>query len=259
MRNYNEELFDHICDYVERTGLHMDIDEEEGCFSGGVKLEGPMRAARLRIFVLKDGLRVWGIYPMGADARSAKSLQRVGQYLHRANYGMNDGKFEFDDSDGEVGFSLFRDCTDGLPSDKVLNRSLVKVTAMLDLYAEGLMETLFTNRPIEEIAREYRGSDRLLARLKALRDAVRQKAEEDEEESDDFEAERGEPDEDEEDDEGEALTGEWMPTEEEQERSQKMHRFMQALILASLRAKAAAAAEAEAKDQNENKNEERHT
>lgn len=165
--NQNHELIDRLQEFLNGDGVHMDFDEETETLTGNLELAGGMRRGRLQIFALRNGMIMRCSYPLGADIRSAESLARVSEFVNRCNFALPNGNFELDYSDGEVAYKLFHDCTDGLPSDRLLRRSLASVSLMMDTYADGLAQTVFTKQPIKEIVAECENDEH---RLRCLRE-----------------------------------------------------------------------------------------
>jgi len=70
-------------------------------------------------------------------------LPQVGEYLHRANYGMTIGNFELDFSDGEVRYKTSID-VEGDRLTPALVRQMVLANVMLmDRYLPGLMAVMY--------------------------------------------------------------------------------------------------------------------
>lgn len=155
MKETIEALNEHIRDYL--TGKEINFkyyESENGVFSFRIGLEGKMQSSKFEIYIAHTGFTLRCSYPVKADSESPRSMARAAEYLHRCSYGMRNGCFELDYSDGEAAYRLFHNCMDGLPSDEALYYCLALATSMLEHYAEGFLQTLYTDRPVEEIAQE---------------------------------------------------------------------------------------------------------
>ena len=77
-------------------------------------------------------------------------MAQVAEYLTRANFGLRNGNFELDYSDGEIRYKTFVDCEDLLPSAAVLRDAVTIPVDMFDRYGNGLMSVVLGVRTPEE-------------------------------------------------------------------------------------------------------------
>ena len=77
-------------------------------------------------------------------------MAQVAEYLTRANYGLRNGNFELDYSDGEIRYKVFVDCEDLLPSAAVLRDAVIIPVDMFDRYGNGLLSVVLGVRTPEE-------------------------------------------------------------------------------------------------------------
>ena len=71
-------------------------------------------------------------------------LPAVSEYLHRANYGLKNGNFELDYSDGEIRYKSYVNFRNSILSDKIITESIMMPIAMFTKYGNNLLETMVT-------------------------------------------------------------------------------------------------------------------
>ncbi len=75
----------------------------------------------------------------------------VAEYLHRANYGLPNGNFEFDYDTGAIHFKTYFDCPGGVVTDKQLEDSMAIGLTLFDRYGDGLYEILRSRSMAKEL------------------------------------------------------------------------------------------------------------
>lgn len=66
----------------------------------------------------------------------------VAEFLHRANYGLKNGNFEMDYSDGEITYKTFVNFSNTDVSEEVLEDSIYVGIAMIYKYGNGLLKIM---------------------------------------------------------------------------------------------------------------------
>lgn len=66
-------------------------------------------------------------------------MAEMSEFLHRANYGMVFGCFEFDHDDGEIRFRVSINCIDDLPGPDTLEDLWDLPAMMMDRYGNGIL------------------------------------------------------------------------------------------------------------------------
>ncbi len=80
--------------------------------------------------------------------------QMIADAVHRANFGMKVGAFEFDMNDGELRFHASNILDNENVSDQLVGRMLATSLHMMDRYLPGFMSIIFANEsPKEAIQR----------------------------------------------------------------------------------------------------------
>lgn len=78
----------------------------------------------------------------------------VGEFLHRANYGLKNGNFEMDYRDGEIRYKSFVYLENIVISEEVVEDSIFVGIAMLDRYGKGLLKIMLGESTPEECIEE---------------------------------------------------------------------------------------------------------
>ncbi len=136
---YTESIAKKIEAYLKEQDWSFTFDSLGGMFSVEAELTCALGAALVIYQVTEDGFLC---YTTIMDDAPAEMRPVVGEYLHRANYGLPNGNFEFDYDDGSIHFKTWFDCPDGLPTEKQLADSISIGLSVLDHYGNGLYELL---------------------------------------------------------------------------------------------------------------------
>lgn len=150
---YSKQLKDCIQNYFEKDEWHYTFDEQRRSFKAGINLDVKLNRCDIIVEIKEDYYLVYGMIALNADTAC---MNAVSEYLHRVNYGLKFGSFEFDLRDGEIRYKMYVDCGDNcdcIPSESVIQRSLEIPALMFEKYGDGLLGIMFGNlTPKEAIA-----------------------------------------------------------------------------------------------------------
>ena len=141
--NYSESIAHSIETYLKENDWTFDFDVIHGTISVEAELSCRLASAIVVYQITEAGFLCYTGLPV--DAESSVRPQ-VGEYLHRANYGLPNGNFEFNYDDGSIHYKTVFDCPDGVPSQKQLEDSMAIGLTVIDHYGDGLYEIL--NSPV---------------------------------------------------------------------------------------------------------------
>ena len=79
----------------------------------------------------------------GVAIPKAKKLSAMAEFLCRANYGMRNGNFELGCDDGQIRYKSFVDCSGGVPSEQVIENTIIAGIEMMKRYSPGIQDVLF--------------------------------------------------------------------------------------------------------------------
>ncbi len=148
--NYSEEITEAIRNFLDEDDWKYEFDEERGIFRFGVGIESKLKHLRYFIPVRDDSYVVYAISPIDADSDDSSVMKEMAEFVCRANYGLRNGNFELDMSDGELRYKVFVDCDGITLSDEVVKGSIIIPSVMFDRYAPGILDIMFKGSTAEE-------------------------------------------------------------------------------------------------------------
>ncbi len=148
--NYSREIAAVVDTYLKDNDWHYFFDDETGIFRFGLKVRGRIKNLNFVMDVKEEELLVYGLCPVSADSDDAEMMNRMGEFICRANYGLKNGDFEFDYNDGEIRYKSYVDCEDLLPSPAVVENTIHRTAAMYRRYSAGIVGIIFENLSARE-------------------------------------------------------------------------------------------------------------
>ncbi len=136
---FDEGITKRLADFFEQKDWAYDYDTIHGVFSIEADLQCKFGSALVVYQAMDEAFLTYTTI-----AEEAKSDVRpiVAEYLHRANYGLPNGNFEFSYDDGAVHFKTYFDCPGGNVTDKQLEDSMAIGLTLFDRYGDGLYEIM---------------------------------------------------------------------------------------------------------------------
>ena len=125
--------------FLRENDWNFEYDMIHGIFSVEADLESKLTTALVVYQAMEDGFMC---YTTIADEARKEVMPLVGEYLHRANYGLPNGNFALDYESGEIHFKTYFDCPDGEPTQKQLEDSIAIGLTVFDHYGDGLYKIL---------------------------------------------------------------------------------------------------------------------
>lgn len=136
---YSEKIADRIEAYLKNQDWTYEFDAIHGTFSVEAELSCRLKTALIITQVQKDSF----ISYAGINAEAAPDCRiAVGEYLHRANYGLARGCFEMNYDDGGIHFKTFTDCAQAEPEERAIADSYIIPLAVIDHYGDGLLSLI---------------------------------------------------------------------------------------------------------------------
>lgn len=137
--SYSKTITQRITDYLTEQGWTYDYDSIHGIVSVEADLSCQLASAMVVYQATDTGFQCYTALPVEA---SPAVLPQVGEYLHRANYGLPNGNFALNYDDGSIHYKTWFDCPDGVPTPQQLRDSLAIGLTVVDHYGDGLWEVL---------------------------------------------------------------------------------------------------------------------
>ena len=116
-----------------------DFDEKRTTYSFGIDMGNVIGKLKFIMPIRDHHYKVIGI--LNSKAENSK-LQTVAEYLHRANFGMNNGKFELDYDDGEVRYKSFVDFWGVELNKRIIEDSLFIPIMMFKRYGKNIIKLM---------------------------------------------------------------------------------------------------------------------
>lgn len=130
---------------------YKEYDETHVVFSSGVNMNNAIGSLRIFVVVRQDYYLVNVLFNSAVEE---KYYNQVAEYLHRANYGMNNGNFEFDFEDGEVRYKTFANFDGVQLSDDIVTDSILIPIFMFDKYGKNLLRLMLGEGNPKELIEE---------------------------------------------------------------------------------------------------------
>lgn len=119
-----------------------------------VSIEGKLNVVSMIILVNDTSYTSYGKISLNADNNSKAA---VAEFLTRANYGIRNGCFEMDYTDGELRYRTYVNCENQLPSTDIIASSILTPPLMFQKYGDGLVAVVFGFQKPEDAIRQIEG------------------------------------------------------------------------------------------------------
>lgn len=106
---YSIEIANIVKQFLTEDSWNFSFDEEHGIFKFGLRIKGKIHSLKYFISIRTNEIIVYGICPIGVDEEDNKMMMEMAEFLHRVNWGLRNGCFEFDFRDGEIRFRSYID------------------------------------------------------------------------------------------------------------------------------------------------------
>lgn len=150
----SDEICETISDYLSEDNWKFNFDEDDKVFTFNLSIDGQLQHLGYMVFVRDDNYSVYAMAPIRADHEDEEIMSRIAEFICRANYGLRNGNFELDMSDGEIRYKVFVDCEDIIPSRHMIKNSILMSAAMFERYSPGFIKVMFKDANPEEAVEE---------------------------------------------------------------------------------------------------------
>ena len=141
-RDTKQEIIKAVENYFEIDEVKHKPFDENDVAQATYAIQSKFQHADVLFMAYEDRLVIRMILPLRADDERAK----VGEFLHRANYGLNNGNFDFDFDDGEISYRMAIYCgvdEFATPTYEQIDFALVVGLMMIDKYGDALIKVMF--------------------------------------------------------------------------------------------------------------------
>lgn len=148
---YNDMLANLVKEYLDKEDWSYSFDEDTGVYEFGLRTKSKIKKIRYLIDVQENQIVVLGTCPIGADYDDPEMMAQMAEFICRANWGLQNGCFEFDFRDGEIRYRSFFDCDQLTPSLDVIENALHCTSAMYRRYAPGILDIIFVGAKAKDV------------------------------------------------------------------------------------------------------------
>lgn len=132
-------------------GWKYEYIEKDRLFISGIDMNSVLGFLRIYLQVKEDSYTV--VVVLNSVAEEAH-YAKVSEYLHRANYGLRNGNFDFDYRDGEVRYKTYVPF-DGIElSNSIIEDSIFIPIFMFDKYGRNLIRAMLGDGDPEKLIEE---------------------------------------------------------------------------------------------------------
>lgn len=149
-KSYSVSIANAISAFLVEDDWKFSFNEQLGLFNFGLGISGRLKKVNYTIDVKDDEFIVYGYSPIGADIDDTEAMSAMTNFICRANYGLKNGNFELDVSDGEIRYKCYVDCADMLPNQEIVKHTIHCVAAMFMRYGQGIVDIIFGGASAEE-------------------------------------------------------------------------------------------------------------
>ena len=150
MRSYNQEIVDAVRSFLDEVAWRYRFDSDAGVFHFGVNLHGKIKNVQYYVGINERDYVVYAVSPLSVDQGDSDQMQKMSEFVCRANYGLRDGNFELDFRDGELRYKCFMNCNGVIPNSNMVASSIHCPAAMFDRYGKGIVQILFNDMSAED-------------------------------------------------------------------------------------------------------------
>lgn len=147
----NEKVFSMIENYLKEDGWKYIADKDKCEFRAIVNMNNVVGELRIIVFVRENNYTVSAFLNSSVER---EYYNQVAEYLHRANFGMQNGNFEFDYDDGQIAYKTFVNTKNIVPSVEVIRDSILIPVFMFDRYGKGLIRLMLEKANPKELIEE---------------------------------------------------------------------------------------------------------
>ncbi len=154
MADYSYEIAGGIKAFLDSDDWHYDFDEAKGKFRFNLTIKEQPKKLEYTIIVHDNCFYVDCKASLHADQDDDDQMGKLAEFFTRANYGLRDGNFQMDYSDGEMGYKSYRFCDDGAPTEEAVRSSIYVPAAMWKRYGPGMVSVTFAGADPKEAVEE---------------------------------------------------------------------------------------------------------
>lgn len=143
-------LYKRVKEYLDSQDWKYTTHDEKHIIDFGMNIDCKLKSCKVFIKCSDRAISCYAICPLNADEDTRPV---VAEYLTRANYGLNNGNFEMDYSDGEIRYKTYMLCSQHVPDIREVEVSVDLSFMMMKRYGNGLAKAIMGfGEPEKDIA-----------------------------------------------------------------------------------------------------------
>lgn len=145
-----------IDSFFEEIEWKYKYDEEKSSYFFGVDMGNVIGNLKFVLILREHHYKVYAILNSKVEP---DHIIKVAEYLHRANYGMNNGNFEIDYRDGEVRYKTYIDFQGVELSKGFIEESIFVPLIMFERYGKNLIKLMLGDGIPEDLIKDSEKED----------------------------------------------------------------------------------------------------
>lgn len=137
---YSAEIKAAIEQYLKNDEWHYTFDEEREIIRCGINLKNRLKECRIIADIDETKYLTLALINLNCDEEHRDELAK---FLTMVNYGLLIGNFEMDYNDGEVRYKVATNCKDCIPSQSVVEDSMMIPAVMFEQYGDAILDVMF--------------------------------------------------------------------------------------------------------------------
>lgn len=144
---YSLEIKEAIEQYLKNDEWNYTFDEEREVIRCGINLRNRLKECRIVVDIDETKYLSIALISLNCDEDNRVELSKL---LTMINYGLLIGNFEMDFEDGEVRYKVATNCRDCIPSQAIIEDSMMIPAVMFDEYGDVILDVMFGYKTAEE-------------------------------------------------------------------------------------------------------------
>ncbi len=150
-RTYSHEIAQKIINNFDEHELKYHFDEDKGRFILATGLDGAISSLSYLFIIKENKFIVLGKIPVKVDTTDETKVKRINEFFCRINNSLIRTHFDFDRNDGEIQSVFEVPCDDMELTDEMIANSLFYPALMVKRFSQGIMDILYTDKPVKEV------------------------------------------------------------------------------------------------------------
>lgn len=144
---YSKEIREAIEQYLKNDDWNFSFDDEKEVIRCGVNLENRLKDCHIIIDLYETNYMTIALISLNCDEEHREELSKL---ITMINYGLVMGNFEMDFEDGEIRYKVATNCKDCIPSQAVIEDSIMIPAVMFDQFGDAILDVMFGVKNAEQ-------------------------------------------------------------------------------------------------------------